>query len=76
MIWRRSYIRKLTRQRVIVHTRDDQSIRGVLKEVHPDCIVITAAQYLDKATTEDVSGTPVIPRENVAWLQVLSDAGS
>jgi hypothetical protein len=80
MIWRRphsrSYIDDLVRLRVIAHTKDDQSIRGVLVASHPDCIVLEAAEYLDEAKTESLSGTPVIPRSNLSWLQVLSDAGS
>jgi len=73
---RPGYVRKLVRLRVIAHTKDDQSIRGVLQEVHRDCIVLSAAEYLGQAKTEALSGTPVIPRENLSWLQVLGDARS
>lgn len=66
-----SGIRKLRRRTVVVHTRDDQSIRGVLTEAYHDCLVLAEPRYLGEAKAEEIKGSAVVPRENVAWLQVV-----
>ena len=70
----RGWLRRLERSRVIVHTKDDRSIRGVLVGVWPDCVVLSSAEYLADTVTP-LDGDPVIPRENVAWLQRLAAHG-
>lgn len=64
-------VRKLVRSRVVVHTRDDQSIRGILTASYRDCFVLAEPQYLGEAQPSDLEGRAVILRDNVAWLQVL-----
>jgi hypothetical protein len=62
----------LVRRRVIVHTRDGQSIRGVLVGEYRDCLVLEAAEFLREAPgPEDIAGRAVVERNNVSWLQVL-----
>jgi small nuclear ribonucleoprotein (snRNP)-like protein len=64
----------LVRRRVIVHTRDGQSIRGALVGEYRDCLVLEAAEFLREApAVEDIGGRAVIERKNVSWLQVLAD---
>lgn len=67
---RRSGLARVARQRVICHTRDDQSIRGVLEAIYKDCVVIAAPEYLGEVQRE-LPGSAVVPRDNLAWLQVL-----
>lgn len=44
---RRAYLKNLTTETVVVHTRDDASIRGVLLAVHSDVYVLRHAAYLN-----------------------------
>jgi hypothetical protein len=66
-------LRTFVRRRCIVHlTGDDGSIRGVLKDVHHDCITVLEPEYLDSAEgPTGATGVAVIPRSQVAWLQML-----
>lgn len=65
-------LRGLVRRRAVVHTRDDQSIRGVLVGVHRDCVELSGAEYLGEAQeAKKLEGSAVVPRDNVAWLQML-----
>ena len=73
---RSRYVKQLVRLRVVANTKDGQSIRGVLAGEHRDCIVLDAPEYLGEAQVEKLSGQAVIPRENLAWIQVLSNDGS
>jgi small nuclear ribonucleoprotein (snRNP)-like protein len=66
----RGWLRKLERDRVVIHTKDDRSIRGVLMHVHNDSLVLSDPRYLDEADTP-LSGEVVVPRENVSWMQRL-----
>jgi small nuclear ribonucleoprotein (snRNP)-like protein len=63
---------ELVRDRVIVHTKDDRAIRGVLLEAYPDCVVIDAPEYLVEPEVQILKGRALIERSNVAWIQVLS----
>lgn len=76
----KSWLDRLHRERVIVHTKDDQSIRGLIGEAYRDCVVLAEAEYLLKDVeapsekkTVELDGRPVIPRENIAWVQKLSE---
>jgi small nuclear ribonucleoprotein (snRNP)-like protein len=71
----REYFRELVRRRVLVHTKDDRSIRGVLCADYEDCVVLDAPEYLGEAQVEKLSGPAVIPSQNLSWIQVLSDDG-
>lgn len=70
------HLGELVRVRVIVHTRDDRSIRGVLVSDYPDCIVLDAPEYLGEPQIQEIAGRAVILRPNLAWIQVLSNDGS
>lgn len=65
-------LRRLRRRRVVVQTKDDRSIRGVLTENYRDCLVLSQAEYLHEAKANELEGDAVILRDNVSWLQVLS----
>ena len=65
-ISRRPYLKDLTAETVVVHTRDDASIRGVLLAVHSDVYVLRHAAYLNpdgsKVTIDGEVLVPVRPR--------------
>jgi len=64
-------LRRFRRHTVVIHTKDDRSLRGVLVDAYSDCFALAHAQYLEEATAVDLDGRAVVPRENVAWLQVV-----
>jgi small nuclear ribonucleoprotein (snRNP)-like protein len=69
-ITRRPYLSDLEAETVIVHTKDDRSIRGVMVAAHSDAIVLRQAAYLmDESTTVSADGEIGIPRENIAFYQ-------
>lgn len=73
----RNWLDDLTLQTVIVHTTDNgPSIKGLKAAVYDDCIVLRDAMVLDPEAQEILNGLVVIPRENVALMQLISDNGA
>lgn len=69
---KRKYLKRLEGRRAVIHTRDDQSIRGVVRTVASDVIVLEPAEYLGKASDpDDLEGRAWVPLENVSWGQEL-----
>ena len=65
--WERS-IKRL----VMVHSTDDRTIQGYVKEVAPDGVLLASAEYLpDQGPRVPLGGDVFIPRERVNWVQVL-----
>lgn len=65
------WIDRLTRRSVVVHTRDGASMRGILVAAHRDCLVLAHVRYLAGEGEVTVDGEAVVPRDTVAWLQVM-----
>jgi hypothetical protein len=69
-ITRRPYLSDLEAETVVIHTRDDRSIRGVLIAAHSDALVLRQAAYLtDDGVAVNVDGDVGVPRENIAFYQ-------
>ena len=67
---RRPYLKDLTAETVVVHTRDDASIRGVLLAVHSDVYVLRHAAYLSPDGSKvAIDGEVLMPIQRVAFLQ-------
>jgi hypothetical protein len=67
------WIDELTRETVIVHCQHDgPSFKGVLAAVHSDALVLSSALLLEPEAQTLMDGQTVIPRENIAYLQVIS----
>lgn len=64
-------VRRLVRARVVVHTKDDRSLRGVLAAEHADCLVLAQPEWLGEAMPERMPGEVVVLLSNVSWIQVL-----
>lgn len=62
-------IRRLVRQRVIVHTKTGHSIGGILVGEFTDCLRLEEPKYLGE--NADLSGEAVVLRSDISWLQVL-----
>jgi small nuclear ribonucleoprotein (snRNP)-like protein len=67
----RRHLRRLVGRRVIVITRhpDDRSVRGVLKGVYADCVVVAAPEYLGEPQPAKMDGEVVVLMGNVALVQ-------
>ncbi len=57
------------RRTAVVHTRDGNSLQGVLVGAYDDAVVLRHATDLD--STEQLKGDIIVPRPNVSYLQVL-----
>lgn len=68
---KRRFLRRHLGQRIVVHTRDDQSLRGVLTGVHTDVLVLDVAEHLGPTDAAPVEGRSVVPHSNFAWAQLL-----
>lgn len=66
---RRRWLRRQFRRKVLVHTRDNQTLEGVLEADAPDGLVLRAARFLEGDGQVPLAGEIFVPRENVAWLQ-------
>jgi hypothetical protein len=64
----RSGLRKLQGERVVIQTKDDRSLQGVLLAVYKDCVAIGHFRYLDEANPHDLPGEAIIERSNVSWI--------
>lgn len=65
-----SWLERATRKRIIVHTRDDQSIEGVLMKCVDDGLILRAARLLGSDGKQTaMAGEVFVPRENVAFTQ-------
>lgn len=58
-------------RRVVIHTKDDRSVRGLLIGSHVDCFVLGVPEYLNEAQSVDVPGSVVVLKSNVSTIQVL-----
>ena len=69
-----SWLNRLARETVVIHTTDGGSLRGVLTVVHRDCLVLSHAAYLAGDQQTPIDGEAVVPRDRVAWIQRLGGA--
>jgi small nuclear ribonucleoprotein (snRNP)-like protein len=70
---RKQFLASKVRQRIVVNLTDDSSIRGVLLDVHADCIVLAQAEALAPDASVPIDGETLILRERVKWVQVLAE---
>lgn len=62
----------LVAKTVIIHTRDDQSLKGCMIGDHADRVSLHAASYLTPGGGETgLQGTVHVPRANIAFLQEI-----
>ena len=68
-------MRNLVGWGVVVHTRDGQSLDGVLVGQYPDILVLRhASARLEDGRREQLTGEVVVPRENVSFIQGMGRA--
>ena len=64
-------VRRLIGERVVLQTRDDRSLRGVLTGVYADCVVISHFEYLDEANPTGLPGDATVLVGNLSWIHRL-----
>lgn len=64
-------LKRLRGERVVLQTKDDRSLRGVLAGVYRDCVVIGHFEYLEEANPVDLPGEATVLRENLSWIHKL-----
>ena len=69
-------VRRLRGDRVVVHSRDGRSLRGVLADTFADCVIISGVEYLDEANPVGLPGQAVVLLENVSWIHRLSEGAA
>ncbi len=61
-----------TRKDVVVHTKDDESFRGLLLTTRGDALVLMDARHLTDQGETQMAGHTVLPKSNVRAIQVVS----
>jgi hypothetical protein len=56
---------------VVVHTRDEQSIRGALYAQHADRVTLREAIYLHGEDRQPVEGLVHVPVTSISWMQEI-----
>lgn len=73
---RRSYLKTITAETVVLHTTADASIRGVLVAVYADVYVLRHAAYLNPDGSRlAIDGEALVPVTRVSFLQRLTEGG-
>lgn len=67
----RSWLDRVMKKRIVLHTRDSLSIEGVLMEVADDGVILRAAKLLNADGPATVmAGETWVPQGNVAFAQL------
>lgn len=64
-------LRRLKGERVVLQTKDDRSLRGILLDVFRDCVVIGHFEYLEEANPVDLPGEATVLVQNLSWIHKL-----
>lgn len=67
----RSVLRAALHSRIVVHTRDGQSLRGVLTRVGSDALVLAGGEHLAEDGVIKLEGDQIVLRGNVSFIQRL-----
>lgn len=58
------------KKRVVIHTHDGQTLRGVLLASYRDCHALAHAEHIEE-DVQELQGTVLVPRAAVSFVQVL-----
>lgn len=67
----RAGLRGLVGERVVLQTRDDRSLRGVLTGVYADCLTVSHFEYLQEAAVAELPGEATVLHSNLSWVHKL-----
>lgn len=66
-----SWLSRRTKRRVVVQTKDGNSIDGLLWKTARDGIVLFDARYVGDSSPVPLDGLTYVPKANVSFLQVV-----
>lgn len=64
-------LKRLRGERVVLQTKDDRSLKGVLLDTFPDCVVIGHFEYLEEANPVELPGEATVLHANLSWIHKL-----
>jgi hypothetical protein len=64
-------LKRLKGERVVLQTKDDRSLRGILLDAFRDCVVIGHFEYLEEANPVDLPGEATVLVQNLSWIHKL-----
>jgi small nuclear ribonucleoprotein (snRNP)-like protein len=64
-------VHALVGERVVLQTKDDRSIRGVLTGCYRDCVAVSHVEYLDEAKPAELPGEALVRFDNLSWIHKL-----
>lgn len=67
----RAGVRRLVGERVVLQTKDDRSMQGVLVGEYADCVAIGHFKYLEEANPLDLPGEATVLHSNLSWIHKL-----
>lgn len=68
-------IEELTRESVVAHLDNGDSLKGVLLATYSDCLVLAHAVALTDGGEMPVDGEAVLPLRRILWVQRLDAEG-
>jgi hypothetical protein len=68
---RESGLDRLIGERVVLQTKDERSLQGVLTGDYTDCVAISHIQYLEEANPVDLPGEATVLHVNLSWIHKL-----
>lgn len=68
----RGRLKGLVGERVVLQTKDEKSLRGVLVGVHNDCVTISNVEYLHQGKADELPGEALVLLGNLSWLHRLA----
>lgn len=71
----RHWLRRRRAELVIVHTIDEKSVRGMLRDAAAEGVLLAAPELLLADTTVPLGGELWVPRDNVRFIQLNVGSG-
>lgn len=67
----KSGLRQLYGERVVLQTKDDRSLQGIVVGVYNDSVALGHFRYLDEAQPADLPGEALVRFDNLSWSHKL-----
>ncbi len=70
---RRHWLKRQVLTRVLVHTSDGSTVEGILDVAARDGLVLRSPKFHGDEQEHSLKGTAYVPREQVSFVQVLTE---
>lgn len=72
-MFRRRGLKGRVRNTIVVHTKDNRSIRGILIGEYIDCLALAQPEFLQGARSITAGGDLIVLRENISVIQDVTE---